>query len=246
MRSIRLCAAFCAALLPLAAAAAPFKYEFSGSVEYSIWDDIAPAELKPLIAFGTEFTGSFTYESETPASTQSGNFLAYRGAITSATISFGPGGSLGIFNFDPGAWLPAGSSSSNITFLNDVEFGGNPPYDQFTLGAILGSAPGDAAYSNRSFGINASGFDTGIIPAGQTLLDPLPIDSLLSGFHSFNFSYAQYDESGSLLWGSTVGSNQFALRQVQASVPEPGTWSLLGVGFLGIWLATRRRTLRAS
>ena len=246
MRSIRLPGLLCASLLPLAAAATPMTYEFSGSVQYSIWDDLAPVELTPLIPSGAAFTGFFTYESETPAAFQNENFISYQGAITSATISFGSGGSLGVFSFDAAAWLPGTGSLSSISFLNDLELGGNPPYDQFNLGSILGSAPGDAANSNRTFGISASGFDSAIIPPGQTLLDPLPIDSLLSGFHSLNFSYVQYDASGNLLWGSTVGSNQIAMRQVPAAVPEPGTWSLMGVGLVGIWLASRRRAIRVS
>jgi hypothetical protein len=74
--------------------------EFSGQV--SMAGGPAPPEgemFVPIIPFGTEFTGFFTYESETPVSTQVPGFLGYNNPITGATISFGPGGSLGVFNF---------------------------------------------------------------------------------------------------------------------------------------------------
>ena len=48
-----------------------------------------------------------------------------------------------------------------------------------------------------------------------------------------------------MLFSAGVGSSDVTLRQVQRSVPEPGTWSLLAVGLAGIWLAARRRTVRA-
>jgi len=109
------------------------------------------------------------------------------------------------------------------------------------VGSSLGNLPGDPALVYRSWGFGASGFDTGIIPAGQTLLDPLPIDSLLSGFNSLSFGYAQYYMNGAMIYSSSVLASDLTMRQIATSVPEPGAWSLLGVGLGGIWLAMRRR-----
>jgi hypothetical protein len=172
--------------------------------------------------------------------------LQYRGAITAATFSLGADGSLGVFNFVGGPTSPTSTTSSNFLFINDLEFNGNPPYDQFNVGSSLGNAPGDPAYVYRSWGFYASGFDTGILPAGQTLQDPLPIDSLLGAFHGLSFAYSQYDANSALLYSTSVSTRDLTMRQVAASVPEPGTWSLLGVGLAGIWLATRRRSRAAG
>jgi len=246
MRSKFLPAIVCAAFLPMSALATPFTYEFTGIVGGSIWDDSAPEALKPLIPYGTAFTGTFTYESETPVSFQDTGVLQYRGAITAATFSFGAGGSAGVWNFTGGLTSPTATTSSNVLFLNDLEFNGNPPYDQFNIGSSVANLPVDPANVYRSWGFAASGFDTGIIPAGQTLLDPLPIDSLLSGFNSLIFAYSQYDANGELLYGSSVIASDLTMRQVNTSVPEPGTWSLLVVGLAGIWLAGRRRARAAG
>lgn len=244
MRCNRLSAVVCAALLPLSAFATPFTYEISGVINSAYWDEHTPVELTPLLTSGTTFTGTFTYESETPATFESDTVKIYNGAITAATFSFGPGGSLGIFGFD-GTHNPGFSSPSDILVLNDLEFDGNPPFDQFNLSSSLGRLPTDPANVFRSWGFGAFGFDTVTVPAGWSLLDPLPIDSLLTGFPSFSFGYSQYDADGQLLFSTGVGSDDVTLRQVQRSVPEPGTWSLLTVGLAGMWLATRRRTARA-
>jgi len=246
MRTKHLPAIICAAILPLSAYATSFKYEFTGVTDNSVWDDNTPPELTPLIPIGTGFTGFFTYESDTPPSFQDTSVLQYRGAITAATFSFGVDGSLGVWNFVGGLTSPTSTTSSNFLFLNDLEFNGNPPYDQFNVGSSLGNLPGDPANVYRSWGFNASGFDTSILPAGQTLQDPLPVDSLLGAFHGLNFGYVQYDANGAYVYGSSVGASNLTMRQVDISVPEPGTWSLLGVGLAGIWLATRRRARAAG
>lgn len=244
MRFHRLPAVVCAALLPLSAFATPFTYEISGTIDSAWWDEFAPAEFQQMLPSGTAFTGTFTYESEAPATFESDEVKIYNGALTAASFSFGPGGSLGVFAFD-GTHNPGSSSPSDILVLNDLEYEGNPPFDQFNLSSSLGRLPTDPENVFRSWGFGAFGFDTGVVPAGWSLLDPLPIDSLLTGFHSFSFGYSQYGVDGQLLFSAGVGSNNVTLRQVQRSVPEPGTWSLLGVGLAGIWLATRRRRVTA-
>ena len=95
MRSHRLPAIICVALLPLTSLATPMTYQFSGQTQFGGYDGETTPESFPIVPWGTEFTGSFTYESETPGTYITPEFLNYRGAMTGATISFGPGGSLG-------------------------------------------------------------------------------------------------------------------------------------------------------
>src|ERR1041384_6574457 len=62
-----LLAGLCISLLPLSAAAVPVTYEFSGQVTMAMADgEIDPLTWVPFVPFGTAFTGSFTYETETP------------------------------------------------------------------------------------------------------------------------------------------------------------------------------------
>src|SRR5690349_9709103 len=128
MRSKRLSAVVCAALLPLSALATPFTYEISGSIDSAFWDEYTPEEFRPMLPSGTTFTGTFTYESETPATVDTDAVKIYNGALTAATFSFGPGGSLGVFAFD-GTHNPGFTSPSDILVLNDLEYDGNPPFD---------------------------------------------------------------------------------------------------------------------
>ena len=242
MNSHRLLAGICLALLPLTATAVPVTYAFTGQVTtfgYTTPDD--GSFLDPFIPFNTEFIGSFTYENETPASYQATNVLQYQGAITGASISFGPGGSLGVFNFADQPFSGYTTQSSFINFINDVEFAGNPPYDQFSLTAAIGSAPGDPANMYRSLSFSTSDYSAQAIPTGQTLLDPLPVDAFLANFHQLSFGFSLYDDAGNQIDAQGIGSQQITLALVPNSVPEPGTLPLLGVSLAGIFLAMRRR-----
>jgi hypothetical protein len=242
MISHRLLAGISLALLPLAATAVPVTYEFSGQMEmygYTTPDDGSLRD--PLFPWATEFSGFFTYENETPATYESPGVLWYEDVITSASISFGPGGSLGVFNFVDQPYGANISQSSTLSFINDLEFNGNPPYDQFSLNFALGNAPGDPANMYRYFGFSNADFSAQSIPPGQTLLDPLPVDSLLASFHQLSFGYGLYDEAGNEIDSEFVGSQHITLALVPTSVPEPGTLPLLGVSLAGILLAMRRR-----
>ena len=241
MKSRRLLASAMLAVLPLAASAVPVTYEFSGFAE--VGGGTAPPEgeiFEPIIPWGTAFTGSFTYETETPISNSAPGFTRYTNAITAGSISFGAGGSLGSFSFAP---FPDGTQLSYISFVNDVEFGGNPPYDQFNLGFSLGNAPGDSPYLHRYVSFSTGDYTAQQLPAGLTLLDPLPVAALLSNFHQLSFGYTLYDAAGEYVEDSYVGSQNITLTLASApsSVPEPATVSLLAAGLAGIWLASRGR-----
>ena len=242
MNSHRLLAGICFALLPLTATAIPVTYEFTGQVSTFGYDTPPDGSvLDPFIPFGSQFSGSFTYENETPAYYEAPGVLQYQGAITGATISFGSGGSLGIFNFVNQPYAAYTSQSSNITFINDLEFNGNPPYDQFNLTAAMGNAPGDPANMYRHLSFSTSDYSAQAIPPGQRLLDPLPVDAFLANFHQLSFGYQVFDEAGNQIDAQSIGSQRITLALAPTSVPEPGTLPLMGVGIAGMFLAMRRR-----
>ena len=247
MVSHRLLAGIGLALLPLTATAIPVTYEFSGQVGFFQYETPPDMSLlDPFVPFGSEFNGSFTYENETPFSFQGTNFVSYPNSITAATISFGPGGSLGEFNFVNQPYAPYTSQSSSIQFVNDLELAGNPPYDQFNLVAAMGNAPGDPSNMYRTLSFSISDYSAQAIPPGQTLLDPLPVDAFFATNHQLSFGFSLVDEAGNQFGDQSLGSQQIKLALVPASVPEPGTLPLLGVSFAGLLLAMSRRLRRAQ
>jgi hypothetical protein len=233
--------AFCvAAFLPLAAAAAPVTYEFSvtlGGFAYE-GEDVGTVRPPPM-PYGTELFGRFTIEGSTPIAFESPGFTQYNNLVTAAQLDYGPAGSLGSHAFLDVA-LPSRTSSSHLAFFNDIEYLGNPPYDQFNFGASLGLLPGDAPGSRRSFEFVTGSFDTGLLPAGLMLADPWPVDNLLANRVTFYTNYLLLDADGNRVDAWSMSGYLATLRQVPTSVPEPATLSLLGAGLLALGFRRRR------
>lgn len=242
MNSRSLIAGLCISLLPLTAAAVPVTYEFSGQITSGTASSPPDREMVlPIIPLLTTFSGSFTYDNETPVSYASGTYTGYANPILGATISFGPSGEFGVFNFLPEPRTPNTSLASSIGITNDLVFDGEAPYDQFSLGTRMGNLPGDPAdmYRYLSFGSND---DTGLaLPPGFALLDPLPVEAFLANFHQLSFGYAFYTEFGQWRGDSGVSSTDITLRLVPTSVPEPATLGLMAAGLLAGCFARRRR-----
>jgi hypothetical protein len=238
MRSTRNAACLLGLLLPLTAAAVPVTYEFTGVVNNfnHSGDDIF---MPPPIPFGTTFAGSFTLEDSTPVYSQATGYVTYRGVVTAAQLSF-DGGGAGSFEY-VGATLPNVGSGSYLTFINDLEYLGNPPYDQFNFGTSVNLLPGDAAGTSRGFSLYYGSFDTNLLPAGLTIADPLPVANLLAAGVGFGFDLQEFDANGNPAFTSSLGGALTSLTQVQTSVPEPSTLALLAAGLLG--LGARRRRL---
>ena len=237
MPSTRLMACLLAALLPLSAAAVPVTYEFTGVVDNfnNSGDDIF---LPSPIPFGTEFSGRFVIEDSTPDYSQGTGYISYRGLVTGAELSFGAGGSAGLYEFAD-LNMPNTGSSSLMSFINDLEYLGNPPWDQFNFGAALTLQPGDAVGSHRSFAFYVGSWDTSLLPAGLTIADPLPVATLLAGGIRFSLGFQQLDDAGNQVYSHAIDGSVSSLRQIPTSVPEPSTLALFGAGLLA--LGFRRR-----
>jgi len=244
MNTRSLIAGLCIGLLPLSAAAVPFTYEFSGLINYASGPTPPEGEwFEPIIPFGTTFTGSFTYESETqPVFSQNG-VLGYNDAITGATIRFGANGEFGVFDFLQAPMTPTSTRSSALSIVNDSELNGNPPYDQFSFSARMGTLPEDTADMYRFLSFGGGDYSAQAIPPGQTLLDPLPAEAIVANFDQLTFGYVLYSDSGEYLDDVAVGGQNISLRFVPTSVPEPATLGILAAGLLGGCLARRRRTI---
>jgi hypothetical protein len=78
--------------------AVPVTCEFTGVVDNfnNSGEDIF---LPSPIPFGTAFSGRFVIEDSTPAYSQDTGYVSYRGLVTGAELSFGPGGSAGLYEF---------------------------------------------------------------------------------------------------------------------------------------------------
>lgn len=136
-------------------------------------------------------------------------------------------------------FLAAGGAISHTT--------GFAPYQNNFLAPVnLGSV--SVAYGVLDFGFcafTAPGSGSDCVTNAQN--DALRYESLRSIAFSIvgNSAWLFWDDSGA---GPDDNHDDMLIRAVftPATVPEPGTLGLLGVGLLGVWLSTRRRTARAA
>jgi PEP-CTERM motif len=228
-----------AALLPLTASATPYTYTFSAILNQynSTSDDLFEP---PPYPFFTPITGSFTIEDSTPADFSDGYYSRFLDSIVAGSVSIGPDGSLGSFVFGARPLSGLGPQSSSITFINDLEYAGNPPYDQFNLAYSLNLLPGDPLNAYRGLAMNIGTFDTSLLPPGQLLTGPLPIDTLLALGLNLSLTYGEAGENGYFTLSNSM-SGDVSSMTVTSQVPEPATLGLLAFGLAGCVLWPRRK-----
>jgi hypothetical protein len=235
MKSMRRSACLLAAIFPLTAAAVPVTYQFSGTVTSGGWSGSEIVEPRvPLIPWFTEFSGRITIEDSTPGF-ESGGYSYFQDAITEFSASFGPGGSLGVFELLPAATPAVTGFHSFVDFFDDA---GSPsmPYDNFTAWAAAAAQPGDTPDKHWNLSLSAFSMDTTRLQPGHSLLDPWPLDAWVNASElQFNVGYSRYDADGHWVGGRSSGGRITSITQVP--VPEPSALWLCAVA---LPLALRR------
>jgi hypothetical protein len=216
MDSSRLVWLVSCALLAIAACTdacgAIISYTFSGTVQS------VDADLQPTFAAGQTISGHFSIDSS-PVST--GGY----GAGSSAQYS--------VMSFDitfPGYFASASSGYSQVTNNGDY---GNPLSDVtdfFQVIVGLSSAPLVNGYSVDHFGLF---FETrGVPPVSALSGTALPTSGELAAFSTTRLTFLQFE-------GFRNVTANFAIT-VEQSVPEPASWTLIGIAFGGLLIKRRR------
>jgi PEP-CTERM motif len=194
-------------------------------VELSFGGTIAGIDLLGSLGVPTTFSGTLTYDSDAPATISSSNENVYVGAVTAFALQIGGH----IFTTNP--------ATSSIFVENNLA--GDAIRLGFALTPILG-------YSNISFTMmlrdtTQALFSSTALPTAMSLSD------FNAGGCGGSFgpcaSMTGHSVPGSVFELNLTGSlTHFSATSVVASVPEPATLVLVGVGFLLAGRRARRRT----
>lgn len=211
----------CGVLALLAAAfaqASQVTYFFGGQLNY------VDTQLTPSFAAGSQFSGSFTYESTTPDNApldpDSGYYLPgppFSITLNGITVSHTGGG------------------GGSVAVLNDL--GGT---DQFSVNALGVVTNGTVAngYVRPVFillleDISASAFASDALPSAELNLDSFSYSSVELSF--FNLASDNASVRGQLNYLSLTNPN------TATGIPEPGSLAMLALGLYALGYTAKRR-----
>jgi hypothetical protein len=124
--------------------------------------------------------------------------------------------------------------------ITDANIGNLTPSASFT---VLSPAPGsfpDPSYGPFLYGITCSAC------TGGSVHTPGPLDFTISGITTQNFLNVDGYVFAADLLGLGGGTGAVAGDPLVASVPEPATWAMMMLGFLGVGFMAYRRKSQTS
>jgi hypothetical protein len=194
-------------------------------------------------------TDTFTFTPSTQAVSSNSSFTIQVG-VTGSNANPNP-----LDGYD--LWLVTNSTTSGLFKITNIAY--NAPYNNFASNLPAG---GDSFSTAASTGFNRNSVDLGNIssntandatpPFNNTLLETLTISTgVLTPGATYTFFSSTSTNAGtefSDLEDSTGAQFQTAQSQfsITTAVPEPATWSLLGLGGLGAFGANLLRARRKS
>jgi hypothetical protein len=201
--------------------AAPITYRYSGVLD--LVEDPASALLGSGVELGTAFTGTVTWDPNTPST---GTFPFEGGTISAYPVNsvFRISALLGgVLNLDTATATATVSDDTDNRDLFEMSSGNFLVFDAPNLGA-------------GSIFFSAYDFSGAVFSTSASL--PMSLD--LSAFDPVRFAFASYDGMGSYYFAQ--GDIRFL--SLHSPVSEPGTLALLCLGTASLGLCRRRKGAR--
>lgn len=204
-----------------AADAAPMTYQFSGVID--LVDDPSNFLLGSGVEPGTAFTGSVTWDPDTPST---GTY-----PVSGGTVSTYPVNSVFRISAQLGGALNLDTATAVAMVVNDTEDGDSfgMSSSDFLVFDMLDLGAGTILF-------NAYDFSGAVFSTSASL--PTSLD--LSALEPVRFAFASYAPDSPGLYYFAGGA--IRVLSLHSPVPEPGTLALLGLGFASLVSSRRRKT----